>query len=334
MAEAYGMWPLNVCQIGREATPGTAVAATTIWRGPFGGWDDDRQTEEIAEDVGTFGFTERTVDTFYGAKIPFPSAVAHYEQLLYLHSGSVGEVAPTGSSPYIYSYAASLGDTPNTLKAHTLRVGNKQVSSDLGLFTRAYPMEWELSGNQKETWKISGTWTAPRKESGSFTAGLSLPSWNPMVFGKSKLYIDAEGGTIGTTQKTGVLMGFSLKYDPQLEWVPVGDGNLYAIAYKISRPVITFTLTLEVEENSGVSAVAVQRAAYEAKTIQQFRISCTDSANLNMVMDFAGQYTKVGAYQKSGNNNTTCQFEGKVLYSSTAALFYENVITCGLSAIT
>lgn len=334
MAEVYGMWPLNVCQIGREATPGTSVAATTIWRGPFGGWDDDRKTEDIAEDVGTFGFTERTVDTFQGAKIPFPQGVAHFEQLLYLHAGSVGEVSATGTGPYIYSYAASLGDTPNTLKAHTLRVGNVQVSTDLGLFTRAYPMEWELSGNQQETWKISGTWVAPRKQSGSFTAGLSLPSWNPMVFGYSKLYIDATGGTIGTTQKSGVLMGFSLKYDPQIEWVPVGDGTLYAVAYKIGRPVITFTLTLEVEENSGVSLVAAERAFYDSKTIRLFRIDCSPSASLGMVMDFAGQYTKVGAYQKAGQNNTTCQFEGKVLYSSADSLFWENVITCGLATIT
>lgn len=36
MASVYGTDPYNVVQLGRETTPGTPVAATIIWRGPFG----------------------------------------------------------------------------------------------------------------------------------------------------------------------------------------------------------------------------------------------------------------------------------------------------------
>ncbi|RIK41603.1 MAG: hypothetical protein DCC55_11340 [Chloroflexi bacterium] len=327
------MWPLNICQIGKEATPGTAVAATTIWRGPFGSWDDDRQTEEIPEDVGTFAFSERTLDTFLGAKIPFPQGVAHYQQMLYLAEGSIGKVSATGSGPYVRDYIAQTGDSAPNLQTYTLRVGNKLVSADLALLAYALPMEWELSGKQQESWKVSGTFMAPRKQSGSFTNGLDLPAWVPMVFGHSKLYIDADGGTFGTTQKTGVLMAFSVKYTPQVEWVPIGDGDIYAKAHKIARPLITFTMQLEVEQDTGVSTVATERDHYDSKAIRLIRIDCTRDANHKMILDLAGQYTKVGAYEKSGQNNTVVTFEGKALYSPTNANFFRMELTTPLQNI-
>lgn len=334
MAKEYGMWPLNVCQIGKEVTWNTPVACTTIWRGPFGGWNDERESEDIAEDVGTFAFTERTVDTFLDYRIPFPSAVAHFEQLLYLLEASVGKATPTGGGvPYTWPYVASLADTPPTLQPYTMRIGNKKVSADVALFAGCLPVEWELSGNQKESYKLSGTHMSPRKQSGSFSAGLSLPAQTPMVFGRSKLYIDASGGTIGSTQKTGVLMGFSLKYNPQIEWVPVGDGNLYAGAYKMGKPIITFTLTLELEQDTGVSTVAAERTAFENKSTRLIRILIDESANHKAQFDFAGEYTSVGEYQKSGNSNTTVQFEGKVLYSAADTLFFESDITVPINTL-
>ena len=37
-----GINVLRMVQLGAETTPGTAVAATTIWRGPAAGSDDLR----------------------------------------------------------------------------------------------------------------------------------------------------------------------------------------------------------------------------------------------------------------------------------------------------
>lgn len=320
MTNVYGMWPLNVCQVGKEVTPGTPVAATTIWRGPFGSWNDDRQTETVEEDVGTFDSSGRVVDTMLGIKIPAPSGVAHFEQIPYWLEGCCGTATPSGAGPYTYAYSAPSGDTPPTLVARTLRVGNKQVTTDVGIFSRCYPMEWEISGKQGELWKTSGTWMSPQRESsGTFTPALSLPAWEPMQFGKTLLYIDATGGTVGSTQKTGVLMGFSMKYTPNIEWVPVGDGNLYPTAHKMGKPLITFTMDLELQENSGVSVVAVERAIYESKAFRLLRIENTGAASRSMTIDLCAQYTSVSDYKKEGQNNTTVTFEGEVKYNETDA---------------
>lgn len=321
MPNVYGMWPLNVCQMGKETTPGTPVAATTIWRGPFGSWNDDRQTETVEEDVGTFGNSGRIMDTMLGIKIPVPSGVAHFEQIPYWLEGCCGTATITGASaPYNYAYSAPSGDTPPTLITRTMRIGNKQVTSDVGIFSYVLPQEWEISGKQGELWKTSGTWMSPKKESsGTFTGSLSLPAWEPMQFGKTLLYIDATGGTVGTTQKTGVLMGFTLKYNPQIEWVPVGDGNLYASAYKIGKPMITFTMDLELQEDSGTSAVAVERAIYESKAFRLLRIKNTGANSRMMQIDLCAQYTNVSEYKKEGQNNTVVTFEGEAKYNATDA---------------
>lgn len=333
MPNQYASWPLNVCQLGKEATPGTAVPATVIWRSPFGGWDDDRQTETIEEDVGTFGNSGRVVDTMLGAKIPMQSGTAHFEQLLYLLESSVGKVSPTGTGTYTRLYNASIADTPPDLQPYTLRVGNKLIASDVALFSYCLPVEWELSGKQGELWKVSGSWMSPRKQAGAFTSGLALPAWEPMQFGQSKLYIDASGGSFGTTQKTGVLMGFSMKYNPNIEWVPVGDGNLYASAHKIGKPAITFSLELEVQENAGVSVVAQERAFYESKAFRLIRVECPGLSPRKATFDLVAQYTKVGAYNKNGNINTTVTFEGEAKYSPTDAKMWSGEVITTFATI-
>lgn len=334
MANVYGMWPLNVCQLGKETTPGTPVAATTIWRSPFGGWNDDRTTETVEEDVGTFGNSGRVVDTMLGIKIPAPAGVAHFEQIPYWLEGCCGAATPTGSGPYVYAYSAPTGDTPPTLVARTMRIGNKQVTSDVGIFSFCLPMEWEISGKQGELWKTSGTWMSPKKESsGTFTSSLALPAWEPMQFGKTLLYIDATGGTVGSTQKTGVLMGFSLKYSPQIEWVPVGDGNLYSTAYKIGKPLITFTMDLELQEDSGVSVVAVERAIYDSKAFRLLQIKCSGAASRVMTIDLCAQYTNVSEYKKEGQSNTIVTFEGEAKYNATDAFVADFEFTIPLDEL-
>lgn len=334
MANVYGAWPLNVCQIGKETTPGTPVAATTIWRGPFGGWNDDRQTETVEEDVGTYGNSGRVVDTLLGIKIPAAEGVAHFEQIPYWLEGCAGAATPSGAGPYTYDYSAPDGDTPPTLVTRTLRVGNKQVTTDVGIFSYCLPMEWKISGKQRELWKTSGTWMSPKRESsGTFTGSLSLPAWEPMQFGKTLLYIDASGGTIGTTQKTGVLMGFSLNYNPQIEWVPVGDGNLYASAYKIGKPLLTFTLDLELQENSGASVVAAERAIFESKAFRLIRLKTTGANSRAMTIDLCAQYTNVSEYKKEGQNNTVVSFEGEAKYNATDAFIADFSFDLVLSAL-
>jgi hypothetical protein len=152
-----------------------------------------------------------------------------------------------------------------------------------------------------------------------------------MNFSNAKLFIDATGGSFGSTQKSGVMLDFSLKYTTNFEWVPVGDGTLYPTAHKVGRPKIGFTLTLEVEDGG---VVAAERAIYDSKAFRLIRIQCPGLSPRDMVLDLCCQYTSVGPYTKYNNNNTAVTFEGNVLYSPTDAKTMQAVVTTNLATIT
>lgn len=334
MAKVYGQWPLNVMQYGPETTPGTAVPATGIWRGPFGHFEDERQTEEIEEDIGTFGRTAQEIVTWLGISVPAPAAALNLFQFPIIAQASMGKVAATGSGPYVRSFAAVFGDTDPALQPYTLRVGNKRVTSDVQNIPLALVQEWELSGKQGELWKLSHKWTAPRRVSGTFTANAPLPAFDPVLFGKTSLYIDDGGGTIGTTQKLGVLLAASIKWRTNAEWVPVGDGNIYATAFKLGRPEVTFSLTYELEQDGAVSLVAAERAKYDASAFRLFRMTLPGQGGANsMNVDFAGKYDNVGPYNKEGETNTSVVFDGRALYSPTDSLYFAVQHTSTLATI-
>ena len=334
MAKAYGQWPLNVMQYGPETVAGTAVPATGIWRGPFGHFEDDRQTEQIEEDIGTFGRVAQEYITWLGVTVPAPAAALNLLQFPVIAQASMGKVTATGSGPYVRPFAAVFGDTDPALQSYTLRIGNKRVTADVQNMSLALVQEWELSGKQGELWKISSTWTAPRRVVGTFTANAPLPALDPVLFAKTSLYIDDSSGTIGTTQKLGVLLAASIKWRTNIEWVPVGDGNIYATAFKLGRPEITFALTYELEQDGAASLVATERAKYDTNAYRLLRLTLPGNGGANsMNLDWAGKYDSVGPYNKEGETNTSVTFEGRALYSSTDALFFKADHTSTLQTI-
>lgn len=333
MPQQYGQWPLNVCQYGPETVGGAAVTATGIWRGPFGHFEDNEQTEEIEEDIGTFGRTQQEFTTWQGATAPCPTAALNFLQFPVIAQASIGKVTPTGTGPYVRQFDAVFSDVDPTLQPYTLRIGNKRVTADVWNMTYALVQEWELSGKQGELWKVSANWTAPRRVAGSFTANVPLAAFEPALFAKTLLYIDDSGGTIGATQKTGVLLAASIKWKTNIEWVPVGDGNTYAIAYKLGRPEVTFSLTYELEQNAGVSTVGSERLKRDARAYRLFRLELQGSGNNAMEIDWAGKYDKAGPYNKEGETNTSSVFDGRALYSPTDSKYFGIKHTSDLATI-
>lgn len=333
MAKTYAGWAYNVCQLGREVTKGTAVAATTIWRGAFGGFKDDRKRETAEEDVGILANAERSFDTFHGATAQIPDTPLTFEQVLHLFEAGIGTVSPTGAGPYVYAYAPSLTDTPNTIKSYTLRIGNKVATADQRLIPYATMQEIKLSGKQSEAWMMGGTWQGNRVTTGALTGALSLAAVEEAIFAKTSLYIDATGGTIGTTQKSGVLMGFEITYQTGIEYVPVGDGELYATAHKMGRPRVNFSMTLELEQDTGVSTVNAERTFYESNTLRLIQLSVAGSSGRALVLKLAAKYDAVTEASKEGDHNTVVTFEGHCDYSSTDALFFSATVTNNVATV-
>lgn len=326
---SYGTYAWNKIQLGRESTAGTAVAATTIWRGPATDITDEREHVFAEEDVGILVPAPRHYVPKIGAKLVFPETELTFEQVLHLFEAGIKTATPTGTGPYVRLYEFALATTPNTIKTYTIETGNA-VAGDVNEMEYSYVDEFTLSGERGQAWKMASTWMGRQKSTSSFTGALSLLTVEEALFQNTTLYIDAEAGTVGTTAKAGVLTAASINVKTGIQQVWVPSGQLYFYKHKFVRPEVTFSLTLELENDSGI--LAAQRAAMAAKTMQLFQLSIAGTGTTVMELSWAGKYSSFGEYQNS-DGDTMVEMQGKVFLSSTANLFFKVDHTSGVVTV-
>ena len=306
---AYATAPYNVVQMGRESTAGTAVAATTIWRGPFGAPEDTRIRKIKEEDVGTLVAAELAYDTRLGATLAMPSTELTFEQVTHLLEAGIMTATPSGAGPYTRAYSLPLS-TARTIKTYTLEAGNVLAPADNMEIPYGFVSEMELSGKVDEAWMMSATWLGQQWSASTLTSALSVPAVEPALFGKTRFYVNDSGGTIGTTQISAMLLEATVKIETGIQFVPMGNGGLYPVAHKYVKPAGTFTLAYELEETTGVSFVAAERAKWQAGSGRLIRLDVPgSSASRNFRMDFYAIYDKFGAYE---NSEATCRSRSRV----------------------
>lgn len=326
----YGTFPLNKIQIGRESTAGTAVPATTIWRGPATDITDDSTHQFAEEDVGILVPTNREYISQQYAGLALPETEATFEQILHLFEGGINAATPAGTeAPYTYTYAFPLTSTLNAVKTYTIETGNV-VGGDVNEMQYAFVEEFSLSGTAGEAWKMAAQWRGRQKSTASFTADLTLSTVEEMLFNKTALYIDASGGTVGTTAKAGVLTAANIQVTTGVVPVWAPSGQLYFAGLKYTRPTVTYSLTLELESDTGV--VAAERAAWVAKTLRLLQLKISGATTSELKINIAGKHTNVGEYQNS-DGNTVVEISGEAKYGSTDALFASFVLKNSLAAV-
>jgi len=329
---AYGPASANVVQLGRETTAGTAVAATVVWRGPATDIEDTqvvmRPGEE--ENVGLLVPTSRAYVAQLGAALSLPDTEATFEHIPHVFEAGIKTVSTSGTTgAWVRSGYAPGTNAANTIKTYTIESGNA-IAGDGNEMEYGYVESFTLSGKAGEAWKVASNWRGRQKTVAALTAALSVAAVEEMLFGKTSFYVDATGGTVGTTQKTGTLLEASITVNTGIQGVFAADGTLYFTAHKIVPPSLEFTITLELENTSGL--VAAERAFWKSQAIRLFQLSCAGSNSRACEMTWAGQYTSIGSYQNS-NGNTTVQLSGKAIYSSTDALFFDFSVTNALAAL-
>lgn len=333
---AYGAWSHNRITFGRETTPGTAVNATVIWRGPFASIEDARTVVIVDENVGLLINAERSYTSQYLARLAMPATELTFAQVPHILEAGVKTVSPSGANPYVYTYAFPTDNSVNTIKTYTIEAHNVIADADAREMAYSFVEEFTFEANAGEAWRMSANWLGRQVSATAPTSLTTLQTGNdmePAMLAKTLLYIDATGGTVGTTQKAGVLMGASMRVRTGLVPVPVGDGNLYFTSHKFTKPEITFSLTLELEESGGVSMVNTERAIYESYAVRLFKLACDGpSTSQSFVLTWAGKYDRVGGYTNN-NGNTTVTLEGHAVYSSADTLFWTCAVENTLSSL-
>ena len=327
---AYGPFSANKIQIGAETTAGTAVAADIVWRGPATSIVDERviMRPGAEESVGLLVPTDRAYVAQLLARCQFPETEATYEHLPHILAAGIKNASPSGAGPYTYSYSPGTSSA-NTIKTYTIETGNT-IADDAYEMEYAFVESFTLTGRVGESWKVSANWVGRQSTATNLTGALSLSALEEILFQKTKLYIDATGGTIGTTQKTGVLLEASVTVNTGIQPVFAADGNLYFASHKVTVPTLEFSITLELDGTSGV--VEAERAIHASQAVRLIRLITTGTSNREFTLDIAGKYDSVGAYQNS-NGNTTVQLSGRAVYSSTDSLYFTFEIDNNLTAL-
>jgi hypothetical protein len=244
---AYGPFSSNKIQIGRETTAGTAVPADIVWRGPAADIEDTSTIQAVDENVGLLVPTGRTYVPQLSAALSIPDTEATFEHLPHIMEAGIGTVSGVGSAgAYAYTYAPGVS-AANTIKTYTLESGNV-IAGDGNEMEYGFVESFTLSGKVGEAWKISSNWRGRQKTVEALTGSLSLTALEEILFGNTSVFIDAAGGTIGSTQKAGVLLEASVTVNTGIMPVFTADGALTFTAHKITPPSLDFTLTMEVED--------------------------------------------------------------------------------------
>lgn len=326
-----GIEALRQLLIGQEAStdPGTAVAATALLR--FEGmWSDDREIVFPNENVGLISGRDRAYTSRLYATMAM-SGPATFEQLPYILEAGVASVTPTtdagGGSGYIYTYTFPTSDQGSG-KTYTIEAGDDQAEEEASY---AFVSDVSLSGVAGEAWQVEANWGARQVSTDTFTpsSDLTVAEVEEMLFLKTKLYIDNDTDSLGTTQKSNTLLEATLTFPG---WIPVwtADGNLYFSFIK--RPSLKDNFMLDITFEHDGTATA-EKNAWRNDTARLIRLICEGGALTTtgtygvktMIIDVAGKWESFDVLgSRDGNDIVTGHF--KVRYNENASHFAQIVI--------
>lgn len=314
-----GVRALKKIQLGQETTAGTAVVATTIWRGK-GVLTDARELVEVEEDIGQLVPLNRMYESHKFAEVKLNETPATFEQLPYLPACGVESVVTGvadgtgGGKIYAYDIAVTATQAPKTL---TIEVGDNNRVDEAEY---AYVSEWSLAGASREALMMEATLQARQATDAEFTGSLSAPAVEEILFGEGKLYIDTT--TIGTTQQTTTWLGFKL--DMKTGHAPLfsGDGETYFSTIVSGAPEVTGEITL-LHDAFAEAEIAAARAQTTRLVRMIFEGSAVTSGTTytkkTLKIDLGVVYTKVPETGEQ-DEQTIVTLPFRMVYHTTAAV--------------
>lgn len=330
-----GIKALRKMQLGQEATAGTPVAATTIWRG-MGMLKNAIEPQWVEEDVGLLVPTENLYIPFLSAELEMDEVEATFEQLPYILAASIKSVV-TGAADgvgtdKIYDYTPALA-TAQDVKTFTIEGGDNIQAEKMEY---AFVTEFKISGKAKEAMMMSATWQGRQIATATFTAALSIPTVENILFSKGKLYIDAVGGTIGTTQKSNTFLNMSLTWKSGFVPTWTGDGALYFSFIKPTLPEVELEITFEHD----ATAVA-EKAAFVAGTTRLVQMKFEGSSVVTggttyqkktLIINLAGKWKTFDKIDEADGNDIV---KGTLVagYNSTYAKMGHIIVVNELSTL-
>lgn len=329
-----GSRALRKIQFGKEVTAGTPVSASTLWRGT-GVIKDQHPKVFPREDVGILGGTTRSYTEAFWSELSLENVEATFEQLPYVFEGGVAEETPTQDgtgSGYIYNYTSST-TAQNTTATYTFEGGDDQQAEE---FDYGFCKNINLSGSGRGALFMTSTWMGRETTNSSFTGAIAIPTVEDILVNNAKVYIDATGGTVGTTEKTNTIFSVDMSYNTGLMEYWAADGSKDFSFIKFVEDELVFRLVYE----HNATAVA-EKAFYRDGTVRLFRVLFEGSdlatpgttySKKSFIMDFAGIYEDWSALDEN-NGNDVVEATIRARYSPADSLKADFTIVNELSTL-
>lgn len=317
-----GVKSLRKLQFSRQADSdsGDAIAATEIWRG-MGTIEDARDLHYIDEDVGLLVGSDRTNTSALQAKLSLDAIPATYEQFPHLLEMNIKTVTPTSDSGngsgIIYTYPIPTNAT-QAIKPYCWQ-GGDNIQAEVANFMHGIDFTW--AGEEQKEWMMSSNLMGRTVANTSFTALSNLVAIDEMNFNQTKLYIDPDSGSWGSTLFSNTLLQASLKYTSGLIPKYTADGNLYPSWFQMTMPTIELTITFEHDANS-----VIEKTNWRNETARLIRLLNQGPALTTpgvytyktSQLDLAGKWLKFAKLgERNGNDVLEGTFTGR--YNATQA---------------
>lgn len=311
-------------QVGTEVTWGTPVAPTAEL--------------PLASDITLTPVVESTVHEDMRGTLS-PGAIAtsdriagegsistalSYEQLPYWWDNVFSEATPSGGGPYQRDYAAP---TTAVTTPRVLTVVHGEGSFVYGL-TGGIITDHSITIESNAPWTCTNDMIGKQVLDDAF-ASLSILSATPIMGNDTTLYIDAWGGTIGTTAVTASFFSAELSYSTGRELVHA-IGSKTPITYVENRTSGTLTLTLEVTSQTEAYVTSLLGGTL---TQHQIRIKATTGASQIAQIDFAGTLTSAPEIFTDTDGVITYELEWTGTFNSTLGNWIEATVTNGVATL-
>lgn len=301
-----GVKALRKIQMGKETTAGTAVAATTVWRG-LGTIEDTREVVHADEDVGILMGTDRAYIPVLGGAIEFEEVEATYEQIMHIFEAGIKKVGTpvtdTGGSGKIYTYPFPT-TSQNTVQTYTIEAGDDEQAEEMEY---SFVEKFTISGAPKEAVKISADWVGRQVTTTTYTGSISTPDVEEILFGDAILSIGSGSSTwYNAPEITNTLLGFNLEVTTGRQGVFTGD-NKYFTFDKGVQPEVTLEVTFEHN-----SAALNMKEFWRAKASTVVRLLFEGSAlgtagatysKKSLIIDLVGKWEKFDKIDEMDGND-------------------------------
>jgi hypothetical protein len=300
---------------------------------------DDREIIFPEEDVGVLGGTLRSAMISQLGALGFDSVGATFQQLAYPFNAGVKKVvtgvADGAGTGKIYDFEAPV-TAQNTIQPFTLEGGDDVQAEE---FDYGICQKISITGEGQGLLMVASDWVGREVTDTTFTAAISIPSVEDIVFNSGKIFLDDSGGTLGATQASALLRAATINWTTGLiPWWAV-DGSLDFNSHKFAGRTEEIIINMTYEH---IAAAVTEKAKYRAKTPRLLQLlfegsllgtAGTDYTYHSAIFNFAGIYEdwdKIG--EIDGNDVVEVTFRAR--YSETDSLKAQAIIVNELATLT